>query len=84
MTATTANPTATTPRGGAHPRTGRAAVVLAAGHDDASRELLSRPLGDATVVELAVANVRRVVDAGRIVVVVWPDDPRVRALLGGG
>ncbi|MGB2556109.1 NTP transferase domain-containing protein [Cellulosimicrobium cellulans] len=82
MTATTANPTATTPRGGAHPRTGRAAVVLAAGHDDASRELLSRPLGDATVVELAVANVRRVVDAGRIVVVVSPDDPTVRELLG--
>lgn len=82
MTATTANPTATTPRGGAHPRGGRAAVVLAAGHDDASRELLSRPLGDATVVELAVANVRRVVDAGRIVVVVSPDDPTVRELLG--
>ena len=82
MTATPANPTATTPRGGAHPRTGRAAVVLAAGHDDASRELLSRPLGDATVVELAVANVRRVVDAGRIVVVVSPDDPTVRELLG--
>ncbi len=82
MTATTANPTETTPRGGAHPRTGRAAVVLAAGHDDASRELLSRPLGGATVVELAVANVRRVVDAGRIVVVVSPDDPTVRELLG--
>ncbi|MFJ1510223.1 NTP transferase domain-containing protein [Cellulosimicrobium funkei] len=82
MTATTANPTATTPRGDAHPRTGRAAVVLAAGHDEASRELLSRPLGGATVVELAVANVRRVVDAGRIVVVVSPDDPTVRELLG--
>ncbi|KAJ8140395.1 hypothetical protein OY671_006415 [Metschnikowia pulcherrima] len=82
MTATTANPTATTPRGGAHPRTGRAAVVLAAGHDDASRELSSRPLGDATVVESAVANVRRVVDAGRIVVVVSPDDPTVRESLG--
>lgn len=82
MTATTANPTATTPRGGAHPRTGRAAVVLAAGHDEASRELLSRPLGGATVVELAVANVRRVVDAGRIVVVVSPEDPTVRELLG--
>ncbi|TFF06590.1 NTP transferase domain-containing protein [Cellulosimicrobium funkei] len=82
MTATTANPTETAPRGSAHPRTGRAAVVLAAGHDDASRELLSRPLGGATVVELAVANVRRVVDAGRIVVVVSPDDPTVRELLG--
>ncbi|SMF25496.1 phosphomannomutase [Cellulosimicrobium cellulans J34] len=83
MTATTpAQPTATTPRGGVRPRTGRAAVVLAAGHDAASRELLTRPLGDATVVELAVANVRRVVDASRIVVVVSPDDPTVRELLG--
>ncbi|ARU50701.1 glucosamine-1-phosphate N-acetyltransferase [Cellulosimicrobium cellulans] len=85
MTATTpAKPSATTPRprGGAHSRTARAAVVLAAGHDAASRELLSRPLGSATVVELAVANVRRVVDASRIVVVVAPDDPTVRELLG--
>ncbi|KZM76683.1 glucosamine-1-phosphate N-acetyltransferase [Cellulosimicrobium sp. I38E] len=56
--------------------------MLAAGHDAASRELLSRPLGSATVVELAVANVRRVVDASRIVVVVAPDDPTVRELLG--
>lgn len=85
MTATTpAKPSATTqrPRGSAHVRTARAAVVLAAGHDAASRELLSRPLGSATVVELAVANVRRVVDASRIVVVVAPDDPTVRELLG--
>jgi len=56
--------------------------VLAAGHDAASRDLLSQPLGSATVVELAVANVRRVVDASRIVVVVAPDDPTVRELLG--
>ncbi|MDF9878452.1 NTP transferase domain-containing protein [Cellulosimicrobium cellulans] len=85
MTATTpAKPSATTPRprGSAHSRTARAAVVLAAGHDAASRALLSRPLGSATVVELAVANVRRVVDASRIVVVVAPDDPTVRDLLG--
>lgn len=85
MTATTpAKPSATTPRprGSAHARTARAAVVLAAGHDAASRELLSRPLGSATVVELAVANVRRVVDASRIVVVVAPDDQTVRELLG--
>ncbi|WP_353708517.1 NTP transferase domain-containing protein [Cellulosimicrobium sp. ES-005] len=85
MTATTpAKPSATTPRprGGAHSRTARAAVVLAAGHDAASRDLLSQPLGSATVVELAVANVRRVVDASRIVVVVAPDDPTVRELLG--
>src|SRR6478736_3680802 len=65
-------------------RATRAAVVLAAGHDAASRELLARPLGDATVVELAVATVRKVVDPGRVVVVVSPDDPTVRELLGAG
>ncbi|MGN8244650.1 NTP transferase domain-containing protein [Cellulomonas soli] len=65
------------------PRHGsRAAVVLAAGHDEASRELLTRPLGDATVVELAVATVRRVVPADRIVVVIAPGDDRLPALLG--
>jgi|GEM_PF-26888 len=63
-------------------RATRTAVVLAAGHDAASRELLARPLGDATVVELAVATVRKVVDPGRVVVVVSPDDPTVRELLG--
>jgi phosphomannomutase len=74
---------ATRGRGATRPvTTTRAAVVLAAGHDAASRELLTRPLGDATVVELAVANVRRVVDACQIVVVVSPDDPTVRELLG--
>ena len=60
----------------------RAAVVLAAGHDDASRELITRPLGEATVVELAVANVRKVVADDRIVVVVAPGDTTVRGLLG--
>lgn len=65
------------------PRPGsRAAVVLAAGHDEASRELLTRPLGDATVVELAVATVRRVVDVDRIVVVIAAGDTRLPALLG--
>jgi len=62
----------------------RAAVVLAAGHDDASRALITRPLGDATVVELAVANVRKIVAADRIVVVVAPGDTAVRAALGDG
>ncbi|ROS76480.1 NTP transferase domain-containing protein [Cellulomonas sp. PhB143] len=60
----------------------RAAVVLAAGHDDASRAILTQTLGDSTVVELAVATVRTVVPAARIVVVVAPGDTRVRALLG--
>lgn len=63
-------------------RATRAAVVLAAGQDDAARELLTRPLGDATVVGLAVANVREVVPAERIVVVVAEGDTEIRALLG--
>lgn len=62
--------------------TERAAVILAAGHDAASRALITHPLGEATVVELAVANVRAVVPADRIVVVVAPGDRDVRALLG--
>lgn len=64
------------------PALDRAAVVLAAGHDDASRELITRPLGDSTVVGLAVANVRSVVAPERVVVVVAPGDTQVRAILG--
>ncbi len=60
----------------------RAAVVLAAGHDEPSRRLLTRPLGDATVAQLALATVRAVVDPSRIVVVVAPGDDELRALLG--
>jgi phosphomannomutase len=60
----------------------RAAVVLAAGADPDSRSLLVQPLGDATVVQLALDNVRTVVPAERIVVVVAPGDTRIRDLLG--
>lgn len=60
----------------------RAAVVLAAGHDEPSRQLLTRPLGDATVAQLAVATVRAVVPPARIVVVVAPGDDELRRLLG--
>jgi len=45
-------------------RATRAAIVLAAGHDAASRDLLTRPLGDSTVAQLALANVRALVPAG--------------------
>lgn len=58
------------------------AVVLAAGHDDVSRSLLTHPLGDSTVVQAAVAAVARVVDPKRVVVVVAPGDTAVRAALG--
>ncbi|QAY62079.1 glucosamine-1-phosphate N-acetyltransferase [Xylanimonas allomyrinae] len=61
-----------------------AAVVLAAGHDDLSRALLTRPLGDSTVVQAAVATVTRVVAPERVVVVVSPGDTEVRQALGDG
>ncbi len=53
----------------------RAAVVLAAGADQDSRTLLTQPLGNSTVVQTAVANVRAVVDPSRIVVVGRPWGP---------
>lgn len=60
----------------------RAAIVLAAGHDAASRDLLTRPLGESTVAQVALANVRALVPAERIVVVVAPGDEALRDLLG--
>ncbi len=60
----------------------RAAVVLAAGHDEPSRRLLTRPLGDATVAQLALATVRAVVAPEHIVVVTASGDDELRALLG--
>jgi len=63
-------------------RATRAAIVLAAGHDAASRDLLTRPLGDSTVAQLALANVRALVPADRIVVVVAPGETTLRDLLG--
>ncbi len=60
----------------------RAAIVLAAGQDAASRDLLTRPLGDSTVAQVALANVRELVPAERIVVVVAPGDDHLRDLLG--
>lgn len=65
----------------ARPRT--TAVVLAGGADDQSRELLTAELSDSTVVQLALDNVREVVPADRIVVVVAPESAdRLRDLLG--
>ena len=60
----------------------RAAVVLAGGADAESRALLTQPLGDSTVVQQSVDNVRTVVDADRIVVVVARDDDSIRDLVG--
>ncbi len=58
------------------------AVVLAAGADDTSRGLLSSPLGDSTVVELAVQNVRTLFRPDRIIVVIAPGDTTIPELLG--
>jgi len=60
----------------------RAAVLLAAGHDAASRDVLTQPLGDSTVVQRALETLTQVVDRERTVVVVAPGDTRVRELLG--
>ncbi len=59
-------------------------VVLAAGHDGASRALLTRALGDTTVVGAAVATVASVTAPGRLVVVVAAGDTEVRAHLPQG
>jgi len=58
------------------------AVILAAGADPESRALLTSALSDSTVVELAVATVRRVIPARRIIVVVAAGDTAIRGLLG--
>ena len=48
------------------------AIILAAGGDDESRELLHAELSDSTVAALAVQNLRQVLPAERIIVVVAP------------
>lgn len=62
--------------------TSRAAVVLAAGHDETSRALLTRPLGERTVVQLAMDNVRALFEPSDIIVVVAPGDQTIRELVG--
>ncbi len=58
------------------------AVVLAAGSDEESRNLLHAGLSDSTVAKLAVENVREVVPADRIIVVISPADKVIREQLG--
>jgi phosphomannomutase len=64
------------------PHDERAAIILAAGHDQASLDLLTRPLGDSTVVQQSLGNLARVVDPARTVVVIAAGDAAVRDLLG--
>ena len=58
------------------------AIVLAAGHDEATRQLLLRPLGNSTVIEHCLANITAVVPKQDIVIVVAENDQSVRNLLG--
>ncbi|MDQ7992838.1 MAG: NTP transferase domain-containing protein [Propionicimonas sp.] len=60
------------------------AVVLAAGHDVATRDLLLQPLAGSTVIEQTLANVTAVVPKQDVIVVVAEHDPSVRAHLGEG
>lgn len=58
------------------------AIVLAAGGDTESRELLHAPLSDSTVCQLALANVRAVLPPENIIVVIAPGDESIKELLG--
>ena len=58
------------------------AVVLAAGHDGAARNLLLRPLAGSTVIEQTLANITAVVPRRDVIVVVAEHDQAVREHLG--
>ena len=58
------------------------AVVLAAGHNPATRRLLLRPLANSTVIEQSLANVASVVPKADITIVVAADDDAIRHQLG--
>ena len=60
------------------------AVVLAAGHDQATRDLLLRPLAGETVIEQTLANITAVVPQQDVIIVVAEHDAAVRAHLGPG
>ncbi|MGC4154310.1 MAG: NTP transferase domain-containing protein [Propionicimonas sp.] len=60
------------------------AVVLAAGHDQATRDLLLRPLAGSTVIEQTLANVTSVIPQSDVIVVVAEHDHAVRRHLGEG
>ncbi|MCL1900454.1 MAG: NTP transferase domain-containing protein [Promicromonosporaceae bacterium] len=59
-------------------------MVLAGGRDAESRSLLTRPLGDTTVVEAALRTLTKVIPAENVVVVISADDDEVRPTLGEG
>src|SRR5690625_1255841 len=63
-------------------RQGTSAVLLAAGPDQLSRDLLTSPLGDSTVIQAALATLETVVSRTRITIVVAAGDSDIPALLG--
>ncbi|HQY99729.1 MAG TPA: NTP transferase domain-containing protein [Propionicimonas sp.] len=60
------------------------AVVLAAGHNEATRDLLLRPLAGSTVIEQTLVNVLAVVPKQDVIIVVAENDGAVRGHLGEG
>ncbi|MCL2783446.1 MAG: NTP transferase domain-containing protein, partial [Propionibacteriaceae bacterium] len=60
----------------------RKAIVLAAGHDNTTRQLLLQPLGNSTVIEQCLANVTTVVPKADVIIVIAENDQTVPNLLG--
>ena len=60
------------------------AVVLAAGHNQATRDLLLHPLATSTVIEQTLANITAVVPQQDVIIVVAEHDQSVREHLGEG
>jgi len=58
------------------------AVVLAAGHNQATRQLLLQPLAGSTVIEQTLTNVTAVVPKADVIIVVAEGDATVREHLG--
>src|SRR5690625_4300118 len=63
-------------------RVGTSAVLLAAGPDQLSRDLLTSELGDSTVIHAALTTLETVVSKERIIIVVAAGDTAIPGLLG--
>lgn len=61
---------------------GTSAVLLAAGPDQLSRDLLTSELGDSTVIQAALTTLETVVSKERIIIVVAAGDKAIPGLLG--
>ena len=58
------------------------AIVLAAGHNATTRQLLLQPLGNSTVIEQSLANVTAVVRKQDVIIVIAAGDQTLRKALG--